>query len=286
MSQIRLAQILKKPMTEDNFDTAKFVLYHWNVPTRNGKEYSCHGRIAILDPTLTAICNVDGLPRNPIVGAEWLARLVYLAANEMNKFPESVDDFSSYIIIPKNIGTKINRRIVEGEDATPYRKPEIDDLIERAYAQLTDHNIENFERWEKKKDNIYPKWNRASGYEYHILPFEGEPVPVYLLYHVDNNFCRVIVIDKRTSREMYHFELYDNKNNVLETLSGVGGESARVRNKYLIGQPVRPEELIHPSDLPDFHECLSKPSFGKFSPYNSGTIYEYRTNLRFANADK
>lgn len=288
MSRIGLHCILRSE-PEDDLDTAKFVLYHWNVPTKTGKEYVYPGRVAVLDPTLTAICNVHGLVSSPILDARQLAHLVYSAAKEIGTFPDSIDKFSSFIIGPRKISTKINRRIIESEDATPYRQSEIDDITERAYAQLTDKNIRSFEWWDETRlAPSYPKWNRASAFEFHTNPLEDPPVPIYLLYKVDNGFCRVIVIDKTSSREMYHFELFGNRDFVLETLSGVGGESAKIRNKYLIGQPVRPEELMHLSDLPNFHECISKPHFGVniFKPYSLKTIKLYRTILRYANSDK
>ncbi len=285
MLRMELTQILESER-EPNFDTAKFILYHWNPATKTGEQALFPGRAAVLDPTLTAICNVEPLVYGPILDARHLARLVYLAAKETGKFPESIDDFSRYIIRPNKISSRINKKIIACQDATPYKQSEIDDITARAFAQLTGRNVGSFEFLDEQTASFYPKWNRACGYSFYFNSYENRPVPIYLLFHVDNHFCRVVSIDKASSQEMHHFEIYGSKNIVIETLTGRGSESAKVRNKYLIGQQVRPEELMHPSDLPDFNEILSNPLRKFFRPYSAETIRWYRNVLKFVNADK
>ena len=276
-----LENLLDDQLYGDDFDTAKFVLYKRKSSTV-GETVSID-YVSILDPTLTAICDISSLGANPRAHTLQLARFVCLAAKEYGKFPESVEEFSTYILNPKDIGIFLNRAIMNRTDAKPYRSKEIAEIVERSYSHL-DIGIDYAERKAYEWETRFTKWSLNSLDYFYFDRLINTPEPAYILYKVDNRLCRVVVVDKNSSNEIYHFEVWNNPNIILGVLSGKGNESAKRSNEYLIGEPVKPENLVNPSDIPNFAEVLSRPnSSGLFIPFSKQTIEKYRTILRYAN---
>ena len=280
MGKCRQSLILENILYGDDFDTAKFVLYKRKsaVGETVSRDY-----ISILDPTLTAICDIKSLGANSNVHSFTLAGFVYLAAKESGKFLESIEEFSTYILTPKDIGTFLHRAIMNNRtDVKPYNSKEIGEIVERSYAQL-DRAIGSIDYRERYQWKYSKKWSLESENCF-LAPTDATLEPLYILYKVDNRLCRVVVVDKNSSNEIYHFEVWNNPNIILGVLSGKGNESAKRSNEYLIGEPVKPENLVNPSDIPNFAEVLSRSNrSGLFIPFSKQTIEKYRTILRYAN---